>query len=302
MQINIGRYIPGNTLIHRMDARLKLLANIAFISLFFVANNYIMQGILIFPIIVAFLMITKNPLKLLKTLKLPIWVGIFMFLINAFVLNTNDQNYKELDQLWGETLNWNNWTEYNVVNWNGWFKINYKVVMTTVNVMFRVYAIILIMTVFTASTPPVLLTKALEFYFYPLTLLRIPTHIVIMIISIALRFVPTIVDEAQRILKAQASRGTDFKNGNLKTKVKATIVLIVPLFVSAFSKAEDLANAMETRGYDPYAKRSSYRSWRYWWFDISAFIVILAIIIVTSLILTNVISVPQWWIAANNLL
>ena len=137
MQINIGRYIPGNTLIHRMDARLKLLANIAFISLFFVANNYIMQGILIFPIIVAFLMITKNPLKLLKTLKLPIWVGIFMFLINAFVLNTNDQNYKELDQLWGETLNWNNWTEYNVVNWNGWFKINYKVVMTTVNVMFR---------------------------------------------------------------------------------------------------------------------------------------------------------------------
>lgn len=299
MQIHIGRYLPGNSVIHRMDARIKLLANITFIALFFVANNYILQAAIIAPVVGAFLVITKNPWKLLKTLKLPLWVGFFMFIINCFVLNTDGGNFEELTP--GTTLTWANWGKYNLVNWQNIFKINRMVIMVTVNIIFRVYAVILIMTVLTASTPPVLLTKALEFYLYPLTLIKIPTHIFIMIISIALRFVPTIVDEAQRILKAQASRGTDFTNGNLKTKVKATIVLIVPLFVSAFSKAEDLANAMETRGYDPYAKRSSYRSWSYWWFDIGTLIVIVVVIITCALLINGTIVMPWWWNAANNL-
>ena len=298
MKVNIGRYLPGNSLIHRMDARVKLLANIAFITLFFTANNFILQGFLIFPVIIAFIMVTKNPLKLFKTFKLPLWVGFFMFLINAFVLS-KDGEFLELTP--DVHLTWDNWMNYNLVNWNGWFTINRKVIITTLNIIFRIYAVILIMTVLTAATPPVVLTKALDFYLHPLSLIRIPTHIFIMIISIALRFVPTIVDESQRILKAQASRGTDFKNGGLKTKAKATIVLIVPLFVSAFSKAEDLANAMETRGYDPYAKRSSYRAWTYWWFDISALIVILGIIIITSIIIVGgVIPLPDWWGLAFN--
>ena len=125
--------------------------------------------------------------------------------------------------------------------------------------MFRIYAIMMTMTVLTLSTQPVLITKALDFYFYPLKLIKIPVHIFTMIITIAFRFVPTLVDEAMRIFKAQASRGMDFKNGSLKTKIKSIIVLIIPLFVSSFTKADDLANAMESRGYDPYAKRTSYR-------------------------------------------
>lgn len=291
MKINIGRYVPGNTWIHTLDARVKLLANISFIVLFFMANTFVLQALLLFPIIVAFLIIVKKPSKLFKTFKLPLWIGLFIFIINCFILKTNIPDVPK-----NISLNWSNWTEYNLVNLNNVFKINYQIIIVSINIMLRVYAIILIMTVLTASTQPILLTKALEFYLYPLKLLRIPIHIFIMIISIALRFVPTIVDESQRILKAQASRGTDFKNGGFRTKIKATIVLIVPLFVSAFSKAEDLANAMETRGYNPYEKRTSYRNWTTKWFDVIALIAIIGIIVITSIIINgNIIDLPQWW-------
>jgi energy-coupling factor transport system permease protein len=91
--------------------------------------------------------------------------------------------------------------------------------------------------------------------------LYVPVHIIALIISIALRFIPTLLEESQRIMKAQASRGVDFKNGNYKSKAKSLITLIIPLFVSAFAKAEDLGNAMETRGYDPYEKRTKYREY-----------------------------------------
>lgn len=292
MKINIGRYLPGNTIIHRLDARIKLLANVSFIILFFMADTFVLQGILLFPIIVSFLILVKNPLKLFKTFKLPLWIGLFILLINCFILKTNLENPPA-----GVVINWENWTKYNLVDWNGWFQFNYQIIIVSLNVVLRIYAIILIMTVLTASTQPILLTKALEFYLYPLKLIKIPIHIFIMIISVALRFVPTIVDESQRILKAQASRGTDFKNGSIKVKIKATIVLIVPLFVSAFSKAEDLANAMETRGYDPYGKRTSYRNWKINWFDIVSLIVIIGIVVVAAIIVNGtIIELPQWWL------
>lgn len=297
MKVNIGRYIPGNSFIHRLDARVKLLANFIFIILFFLANTFVLQAFLLIPILIAFVVATKNPLKLLKTIKMPLWIGLFIFLINCFVLKTKIDSFPPA----GESINWSNWTQYNLVNWRNLFKINYEVIIVTLNVILRIYAIILIMTILTLSTPPVLLTKALDFYLYPLKLIKIPTHIFIMIISIALRFVPTLVDESQRILKAQASRGTDFKNGNMKTKIKATIVLIVPLFVSAFSKAEDLANAMETRGYNPYAKRTSYRNWNLWWFDIVALVGIIGILVISSIIIAGgIIPLPEWWEQTKN--
>ena len=126
-------------------------------------------------------------------------------------------------------------------------QISWKTIVDTLNIGLRIYSVLLCMTILTLTTKPILLTKSLEFYFTPLKWIKLPVNIFIQIITIALRFIPTLLDEAGRILKAQASRGVDFSNGNLKTKVKATIVLIVPLFVSAFAKADDLANAMETR-------------------------------------------------------
>lgn len=283
MKIAIGRYVHGDSIIHRLDARLKLFANISFIVLLFMANNFILQGLLTLPLMVAFIIATKKPGKLLKMLIFPLWIGVCLFIINCFFINKSSAS----------DLDW--------VNINGVFKINYVIIATTANIMIRVYSIILAMTLLTLTTPPILLTKALDWYFTPLKLLKIPTHIFIIIISIALRFIPTLVDESQRILKAQASRGVDFKNGSLRMKIKASIVLIIPLFVSAFSKAEDLSNAMETRGYNPYEKRTSYVNWKFWWFDIVALICVLAIIVLTAIILNGTIfSMPGWWLAATN--
>ena len=246
MKINIGRYIPGDSIIHKMDARIKLFSNISFIVLFFLANTFILQAILVFPLLISFIIATRKPLHLLKMMIMPIIVGFFILIINMFVLDTSD-NTHQLQP--GEIFNWKvNWWW----NWKGIVKIDYVIVMTTLSVVFRIYAIMLTMTLLTLSTQSVLITKALDFYFYPLKLIKIPVHIFTMIITIAFRFVPTLVDEASRIFKAQASRGMDFKNGSIKTKINSVIVLIIPLFVSSFTKADDLANAMETRGYDPY--------------------------------------------------
>ena len=293
MKINIGRYIPGDSIIHKMDARIKLFSNISFIVLFFLANTFILQAILVFPLLISFIIATRKPLHLLKMMIMPIIVGFFILIINMFVLDTSD-NTHQLQP--GEIFDWK-------VNWwwhfKGIVKIDYVIVMTTLSVVFRIYAIMLTMTLLTLSTQSVLITKALDFYFYPLKLIKIPVHIFTMIITIAFRFVPTLVDEASRIFKAQASRGMDFKNGSIKTKINSVIVLIIPLFVSSFTKADDLANAMETRGYDPYLKRTSYRSWKFGWFDFIALIGVIAFVVLSSLLIINpngIFNFPQWWI------
>lgn len=278
MKITIGRYYNGNSVIHRLDARVKLFATICFIVLIFMADTFLIQGFLMIPVCFAFIIATKKPFKLLSIAKSPLWIGIFLFIINTVLLKNDPDNPGS----W-EPLSW------------GIFTISEYVVLTTLNVTLRIYCIILIIIVLTLTTKPVLLTKALEFYFYPLKLIKMPVHIFITIITIALRFIPTLLDEAGRILKAQASRGVDFKTGSLKTKAKASITLIVPLFVSAFAKADDLANAMETRGYNPYSKRTSYRNWKVTVFDILSFIVIVGMVVIVSVVYSNVFEIPDWF-------
>ena len=140
--------------------------------------------------------------------------------------------------------------------------------------------------ILTATTKPLDLTYALEWYLAPLKVIHFPTHEIAMTISIALRFIPTLLDETFRIMKAQTSRGVYFKNGSLKEKVRAITSLIVPLFLSAFQRSEDLANAMESRGYDPTAKRTRYRMMHWRWQDTINFI--LTIIFLGSLITISV--------------
>jgi energy-coupling factor transport system permease protein len=114
-------------------------------------------------------------------------------------------------------------------------------------------------TILTGTTQPLELTLAIEDLLFPLKLIGIPVYIFSTIISIALRMIPTLIDEAGRIMKAQASRGIDMKNGKLKDKIRSMISLIIPLLVSSFQKAEDLAYAMDSRGYSPHGKRTRYK-------------------------------------------
>lgn len=160
-------------------------------------------------------------------------------------------------------------------------------------IMFRIYIMILITSLLTSTTKPMALTKAIEDLLIPLKLIKVPVHIIAMIISIALRFIPTLIEEAQRIMKAQASRGVDFKNGGIKSKSKSMVTLIIPLFVSAFAKAEDLGNAMETRGYDPYEKRTRYRAYPIKTRDIITSIVVIGLILTLALTRNEVIQVPD---------
>ncbi len=296
MKVALGRYLPGNTIIHRMDARIKLFANILFIVLFFLANNFIIQGIILIPLFFAFIISTRKPLFLLRMLIMPIIIGFFMLIINMFILETDAamQFLKDSGSAEWKTTEWLKliWPNVNSP------RFNYVILATTCSIVIRIYGIILSMTLFTLSTQPILITKALDFYFYPLKWVKIPIHIFTMILSIAFRFVPTLVDEASRIFKSQASRGVDFKNGSFKTKTKALIVLIVPLFVSSFAKADDLSNAMETRGYNPYGKRTSYRVWKFTWFDCLSLIFIIIFIILMFLINynpSNIFNFPNWW-------
>ena len=141
-------------------------------------------------------------------------------------------------------------------------------------IVMRLILMIALTMVLTSTTKPMDMTYAFEWYMTPLKVVRFPAHEIAMTLSIALRFIPTLLDETERIMKAQASRGVDFNHGGLFKRFGAVIALIIPLFVSALERSEELANAMIVRGYDPRAKRTRYRLLRFSWRDIIAFLFI----------------------------
>ena len=141
---------------------------------------------------------------------------------------------------------------------NGYI-IYYDGLLQCFYIVLRLILILSITMVLTSTSKPLDLTFAFEWYMTPLKLIKFPVHIIAMMLSIALRFIPTILDEANRIMKAQESRGVDFSKGGLFKRFKALISLFIPLIVSAFDRSEQLADAMESRGYDPKGKRSRYR-------------------------------------------
>ena len=147
--------------------------------------------------------------------------------------------------------------------------------------------------ILTATTKPLELTYALEWYLTPLKIVKFPAHEVAMTISIALRFIPTILSEVERIMKAQSSRGVDFKHGKISSRFKAIISLIIPLFISAFQRSEELADAMEARGYDPKQKRTRYRKLSFHFSDIFVFLLcagVMAGTIVVSVLQFNLLT------------
>ena len=141
----------------------------------------------------------------------------------------------------------------------GFIKIYDQALLQTAYIFIRLILIIIMTTVLTATTKPLDLTLGIEHLLSPFKKVGFPTHEVAMMISIALRFIPTLLEETQRIMKAQASRGVEFSEGRLKDKIMSIVSLIIPLFISAFQRAEDLANAMESRNYNPEATRTKYK-------------------------------------------
>ncbi|QJB71476.1 energy-coupling factor transporter transmembrane component T family protein [Mycoplasma sp. 1654_15] len=316
MQINVGKYVPRDTIIHRLDPRLKIVFNIVFAILFFVISHVMTLLILLALTLVFFYITTKRWTDIIKLLKLPVLLFLFMLVIYGFLINQENANQiiaSETEKNLGFSLLGLNTEEiYVYVHWmKVWqipntsieFQIGTLSLVRSVVIALRIYAMIISTTILTYSTKPFLLTKAIEDLIFPLRLLFIPTHIIAMIVSIAIRFIPTLLLEASRIMKAQSSRGVDFKNGKKKDKAKSMITLIIPLFVLSFSRAEDLSNAMEVRGYDPYAKRTKYRKIRFQWFDylfLLALIALIAIVIITEQNVGQIMNkLPLFWKYTN---
>lgn len=252
MKVSFGRYLPLNSIIHRVDPRIKLVVLICLIASLFFHTGFEGYALIGFTVIAIFFCAKLPFMMLLKLLRPILFMAVILFIINCFL--TNGLN---VGMIW---------------QWHA-IKISYKAIFVSIYISLRIYLMILITTILTTTTQPLDLTLALEDLMMPLKLIKFPVHIISMIISIALRSIPTLLDEAGRILKAQASRGVDLKNGHFKEKVKSLVSLIIPLLVSSFQKAEDLAYAMDSRGYDPQGKRTRFRQYHIDFKDIFFFII-----------------------------
>jgi len=254
MKVSFGRYLPLNSIIHKIDPRIKLVVLICLIVSIFFKTGFSGFAVIGVGVLLLFFL-AKLPLTMLFRLMRPIlFMILILFIVNCFLLNTNS------DEDIGLLYQWHA------------FKFSCKAIFLSLYIGLRIYLMILVTTILTTTTQPLDLTLALEDIMMPLKIIKFPVHIISMIISIALRSIPTLLDEAGRILKAQASRGVDLKNGHFREKVKALVSLIIPLLVSSFQKAEDLAYAMDSRGYDPQGKRTRFRQYHIKFKDICFFI------------------------------
>ena len=225
--ITIGQHFPGNSVLHRCDPRLKIVATIAYIVVLFVASNPL--GIaLALALLAALYRMAKIPLRLiLKSLKPIVPIILFTAVLNLFFLTGE-----------GEPLfHWWVFTVYAE-------GVRYAVLMAL-----RVIALIAGTSLLTYTTSPIVLTDAIESLLRPLGKMHFPVHELAMMMTIALRFIPTLIDETEKIMNAQKARGAMLDTGKFTDRVKAMIPILIPLFISAFRRADELALAMECRCY-----------------------------------------------------
>ena len=234
--ITLGRYIPLDSPVHRLDPRAKIGAMLIMLIAIFIPAGWIGYGIM-FAVVSFMIVLSKLSFGFIwKSMKPMLIMLVFLLIINVLVIHTGTV-----------------WLEIGPV------KIYSDAVMQTLYIVVRLLLMIMITTCLTATTKPLDMTLGIEDLLQPFEKIGVPSHEIAMLISIALRFIPDLIDETGRIMKAQESRGVDLKEGKLNEKIMAILSLIVPLFVSAFQRAEDLANAMEARGYQPGARRTRYK-------------------------------------------
>ena len=255
--ISFGRYTPYNTFVHRIDPRNKLFILVllmvsVFLQFHIWSTTLILSGIYLILVLVTMIISKISFLDLFKSLKSMWFLVIFLLAIYVFIPNTS---YTHVAYAFNA---------HYAIYWDAFYQCGY--------IILRLILIMCLTMTLTATTKPMDLTYSFEWYMYPLKIIRFPVHEIAMTLSIALRFIPTLLDETDRIMKAQASRGVDFNRGGIFKRFRAIISLIIPLFVSAIQRSEELSDAMEARGYDPKAKRTRYRKLSFTWRDIIAFI------------------------------
>ena len=242
--IVFGKYLPLNSIIHKIDPRVKIISLILLLVAIFVPDSwYVYLVLFIFEFMV--LILSKIKIKMiLKAFKPMLFMIVILTLINVFTIRTGDVLF-EISS----------------------FKIYSDAIFNTLFIIVRLFLMIILTTILTATTKPLDLTLGIEYLFKPLTKIGFPSHEIAMMISIALRFIPIIIEETMRIMQSQKSRGVDFEEGKFSEKIKAILSLIIPLFSVAFERAYELADAMEARGYVPDKPRTRYRVLKFHYYD-----------------------------------
>lgn len=223
--ITIGQYFPGSSILHRLDPRTKVVLLFFYLILIFVCRSAISYAILS-ALTFALMVLSKVPLRMmLRSLKPLWWIILFTFVIHVF-----STPGEELAKVWI-------------------FSVTWEGIVQGFYVSLRLVLLILLSSLLTFTTSPLKLTDAMEALLAPFKRIGVPAHELAMMMTIALRFVPTLIQETDRIMKAQQSRGANFTDGSIAKRLRAFVPVLVPLFLSAFRRADDLAMAMEARCY-----------------------------------------------------
>lgn len=252
--VTFGQYYPAKSFVHNMDPRAKIVFMIAYIVAIFLAKNFAALGAVTLFLIIMIVAARVPFGRVLRSVKMILFIIIFTAILNLFFYS-GSASYEPL------------------VHW-GIIKITQESVVNMVFLSLRLFLVVMGTAVLTLTTTPVALTDGIESLLTPLKWIRFPVHELALIMSIALRFIPTLLDETNRIIAAQKARGADFETGGLIKRAKAVVPILIPLLVSAFRRAEDLGDAMDARCYSGAKGRTKYKKLTFTWRDLLGLLLI----------------------------
>ena len=256
--ITIGQYIPGESIVHQLDPRTKILATFLFIALLFLVETftgYALGALMLFVIV----LLSRIPVKFVLRGIRPLMFIIVLTLCLHFFMTEG----RVILQIW-------------------FLKLTYEGLIRGLMMVSRLILLIIGSSLLTLTTSPILLTDGIESLLKPFRAVGVPAHELAMMMTIALRFIPTLVEETEKIMKAQMARGADFESGNIFHRAKSLIPILIPLFVSAFRRADELAVAMEARGYRGGEGRTRFRVLKFPRRDAAALILVAGLVILVG--------------------
>lgn len=253
--ISLGQFLPGNSAVHRLDPRTKILLMVVYIVIVFLVKTLWIFALPTVLLIAMFAFARVPASYFASSLKPMKWLLVFMFVINLFATP-------------GESV---------LFQWK-FLRLTQEALEQAVYITLRLVLLVAGTSILTLTTSPIALTDGLEKLMSPLRKLRFPAHELAMMMTIALRFIPTLLEETDRIQKAQMARGADFESGNLFQRAKSMIPILVPLFVSAFRRADELAMAMESRCYHGGEGRTRMRELHFHAGDLFATLLLFAVL------------------------
>lgn len=248
--VTFGQYYPTSSFVHKMDPRCKILLVIAYIVMIFLVKNF--YGFAVsFAFLSVCVLLSKVPLKsVLRSIKGILFLVIFTAILNLFF-------YGRGDVLW---------------KWQ-FITIRKQALIFAAFMAMRLILLVMGTSVLTLTTTPVELTDGIESLLKPLKFIKFPVHELALIMSIALRFIPTLMEETERIINAQKARGADFESGNVFSRAKAMLPVLIPLLVGAFRRADELGDAMDARCYSGSKNRTKFKKLKFGWRDLIGLIV-----------------------------